>query len=199
MRRTLNFALVVAIVLAGVFLLWLNQDHGRPASAPAPPAAPVRYANEITIRNLTKETLTYTVTPMGALNARSLKVIRAGGLDKIAEPAGLIISYWQENDEKTRLLNSGMPYCLRYDENGKVRLYPGSHMREDVQDLAPYVPTPVVVAARMPDMAKVGPSDVVYDLGCGDGRRREVRQLQSPGRHERRPQASHGGDPLSSA
>ena len=34
----------------------------------------------------------------------------------------------------------------------------------------PYVPTPMVVVEKMLDMAKVGRDDVVYDLGCGDGR-----------------------------
>jgi cyclopropane fatty-acyl-phospholipid synthase-like methyltransferase len=33
-----------------------------------------------------------------------------------------------------------------------------------------YVPTPEVVVDKMLDMAKVGKKDVVYDLGCGDGR-----------------------------
>ncbi|MDQ3369224.1 MAG: methyltransferase domain-containing protein [Myxococcota bacterium] len=33
-----------------------------------------------------------------------------------------------------------------------------------------YVPTPEPVVKRMLTMAKVGPKDVVYDLGCGDGR-----------------------------
>lgn len=33
-----------------------------------------------------------------------------------------------------------------------------------------YVPTPQPVVDRMLDMAKVGPGDVLYDLGCGDGR-----------------------------
>jgi SAM-dependent methyltransferase len=33
-----------------------------------------------------------------------------------------------------------------------------------------YVPTPESVVAAMLDMAKVGKNDVVYDLGCGDGR-----------------------------
>lgn len=33
-----------------------------------------------------------------------------------------------------------------------------------------YVPTPEPVVKRMLEMAKVGPNDVVYDLGCGDGR-----------------------------
>ena len=34
----------------------------------------------------------------------------------------------------------------------------------------PYVPTPPEVVTKMLDMAKVGPNDVVYDLGSGDGR-----------------------------
>jgi precorrin-6B methylase 2 len=33
-----------------------------------------------------------------------------------------------------------------------------------------YVPTPEPVVAKMLQMARVGPSDVVYDLGSGDGR-----------------------------
>jgi uncharacterized protein (TIGR03000 family) len=33
-----------------------------------------------------------------------------------------------------------------------------------------YVPTPDAVVDRMCEMGKVGPNDIVYDLGCGDGR-----------------------------
>ena len=33
-----------------------------------------------------------------------------------------------------------------------------------------YVPTTHEVVNRMLDMADIGPLDVVYDLGCGDGR-----------------------------
>jgi SAM-dependent methyltransferase len=36
--------------------------------------------------------------------------------------------------------------------------------------LAPYSPTPMDVVQRMLAFGKVGPRDVVYDLGCGDGR-----------------------------
>lgn len=35
---------------------------------------------------------------------------------------------------------------------------------------APFVATPPDVVDRMLALAKVGPTDVVYDLGCGDGR-----------------------------
>lgn len=38
------------------------------------------------------------------------------------------------------------------------------------QSLAPYVPTPQEVVDRMLALAAVTKADVVYDLGCGDGR-----------------------------
>lgn len=34
----------------------------------------------------------------------------------------------------------------------------------------PYVPTPQPVVDKMLELAAVGPRDVLYDLGCGDGR-----------------------------
>ena len=36
--------------------------------------------------------------------------------------------------------------------------------------LAPYVPSPQPVVDRMLEMAKLKPGEVLYDLGCGDGR-----------------------------
>jgi precorrin-6B methylase 2 len=42
--------------------------------------------------------------------------------------------------------------------------------RPDAQQLAPYVPTPQEVVDRMLQLAAVTKSDVIYDLGCGDGR-----------------------------
>ncbi len=35
---------------------------------------------------------------------------------------------------------------------------------------APFVPTPLSVVRKMLELAEVGPDDVVYDLGSGDGR-----------------------------
>jgi SAM-dependent methyltransferase len=36
--------------------------------------------------------------------------------------------------------------------------------------VAPYVPTPMNVVHEMLKLARAGPGDVLYDLGCGDGR-----------------------------
>jgi len=47
---------------------------------------------------------------------------------------------------------------------------PAPTKRPDAPHLAPYVPTPQEVVDRMLQLAAVSKRDVVYDLGCGDGR-----------------------------
>jgi len=49
-------------------------------------------------------------------------------------------------------------------------LVPETHTEGLRQSLAPYVPTPQDVVDRMLTLAAVTGNDVVYDLGCGDGR-----------------------------
>lgn len=39
-----------------------------------------------------------------------------------------------------------------------------------IESFGPFVPTPMEVVRAMLELAKVTPKDVVYDLGCGDGR-----------------------------
>ena len=40
----------------------------------------------------------------------------------------------------------------------------------DQRYVVPFIPTSLGTAKRMLELAEVGPQDVVYDLGCGDGR-----------------------------
>ncbi len=42
--------------------------------------------------------------------------------------------------------------------------------RKGFHHFAPYIPTPLPVVERMLEVAEVGPRDLVYDLGSGDGR-----------------------------
>ena len=44
------------------------------------------------------------------------------------------------------------------------------HLAEPSRLDVPYVPTPQKVVDRMLELARVGKNDVLYDLGCGDGR-----------------------------
>ncbi|MGH9719866.1 MAG: SAM-dependent methyltransferase [Bryobacteraceae bacterium] len=52
------------------------------------------------------------------------------------------------------MLLSGLPCLAQYEESGDV----------------PYVPTPPEVVEAMLKLADVKKGDIVYDLGCGDGR-----------------------------
>ena len=40
----------------------------------------------------------------------------------------------------------------------------------DTVKLAPFLPTPMCVVEKMLELAEVDQDDIVYDLGCGDGR-----------------------------
>jgi len=42
--------------------------------------------------------------------------------------------------------------------------------QQSATNLAPYVPSPHDVVDRLLTFANVGPNDILYDLGCGDGR-----------------------------
>jgi ubiquinone/menaquinone biosynthesis C-methylase UbiE len=50
------------------------------------------------------------------------------------------------------------------------REYPDLRWGNPPYSVAPYVPSPLKVVRKMLELAEVGPKDVVYDLGCGDGR-----------------------------
>jgi ubiquinone/menaquinone biosynthesis C-methylase UbiE len=47
---------------------------------------------------------------------------------------------------------------------------PAAAQESEVHKDVPYVPTPPEVVETMLKLGKVGPGDIHYDLGCGDGR-----------------------------
>jgi SAM-dependent methyltransferase len=96
--------------------------------------------------------------------------LEAGELDLFSDGSSLIISFKSQQQTITYRLDPGMAYSFRNNEDGALELYEGSHGRTDAPDLAPYVPTPMVVVEKMLEMANVTKDDILYDLGCGDGR-----------------------------
>jgi uncharacterized protein (TIGR03000 family) len=60
---------------------------------------------------------------------------------------------------------------LSVKQGGEIAVDLGKEDPKNPDDiLLRYVPTPQDVVEAMCKLAKVGPNDVVYDLGCGDGR-----------------------------
>lgn len=170
-----------AIILRPVYLVWLilfglsslfsfySCGQPKPAAQQAETVLAVA-SNEIAIRNVVKEEVRYHIRQIYADSNWQEKVIPVGAVHKFKAPAGLEIQFETASGDKDYQLDPGRAYAFRYDEKGELELFEASHGREDAVDLAPFVPTPMAVVEKMLEMAKVTKEDVVYDLGCGDGR-----------------------------
>jgi uncharacterized protein (TIGR03000 family) len=84
---------------------------------------------------------------------------------------------WSENGktvvrERSAPVTAGQTTEIDFREDKSAKAPEGKPAAPDgkVKLDVPYVPTPQVVVDEMLKMAKVKDSDVVYDLGCGDGR-----------------------------
>src|SRR5262245_51665644 len=85
-------------------------------------------------------------------------------------PPGRTFSYtltavWKEDE---RLIKRMAVATVRAGKETVIDLRPGSKDASSSQII--YVPTPHKVVDKMLDMAKVTKDDIVFDLGCGDGR-----------------------------
>jgi SAM-dependent methyltransferase len=125
---------------------------------------------EITIRNVTNEVVEYIIQAEGSKEGPMRRSIKVGEIDRYPGDKDMDCTFFRGAEEITYLLDAGHPYSFRYDENGELELYEGSHGRGDAVDLAPFVGTPPLVVERMLEMAQIQKGDVLYDLGCGDGR-----------------------------
>jgi len=170
---------IIQAVLAAAFIILaaLAFFVGRPGRQPenrldltAGPPSPASFREEATLRNVTKKPITYKIVPGRPGAPPRTRTLGVGAVDRIATAVPVEITFDSGRRTTSYLVHPGRPYSFRYDEAGVVRVYPGAHGLEDAADLAPYVPTPPEVADRMIALAEVGPKDVVYDLGCGDGR-----------------------------
>jgi SAM-dependent methyltransferase len=125
---------------------------------------------EITIRNVTENPVTYKIKSSSDDKEPQKKTIQVGEVHHYPNREDMHVFFPRENIWIRYTLEKGKPFSFRMDENNELELYIGSHGREDAVDLAPYVPTPLEVVETMLHMAGVNEKDVVYDIGCGDGR-----------------------------
>jgi len=122
----------------------------------------------ITIRNATADEVRFTVSAPGA--EAEVRSLEAGAADTLATPAALVVTYERSGLQLEHRLDPGSRHTFRSDAAGRLGLYRYTRKHIDEAVLAPFVPTPLEVVQKMLEMAEVGPADVLYDLGCGDGR-----------------------------
>lgn len=125
---------------------------------------------EATLRNVIGEDISYTLKPDPGTAAPLTRTLKPGAVDRISTDRPVAIEFDSGTRRAAFTIHPGKPYSFRHNEAGIIKVYPGSHGRADAADLAPYVATPFPVVEKMLEMAGVTRSDVVYDIGCGDGR-----------------------------
>jgi SAM-dependent methyltransferase len=173
MSKKAMFALAIALiglVVAAWFILVGPTANEMNSSTIPESSAQVQAKKEITIRNVTHETVHYRIRPSDSDSEPMEMTIYVGSIDRFPGDSDMDISFQQGRETISYQLDAGMPYSFRYNENDELELYEGSHGRNDAPDLAPFVPTPMAVVEKMLEMAEVNETDILYDLGCGDGR-----------------------------
>jgi SAM-dependent methyltransferase len=161
----------IALVMALLALAAVSCTRREPA--PAPAAAPTAEAlrlKETTVRNVTGHPIGYRIYPAGKPDQAESREIAPGAVDRFKTAAALEIEFYTGRKDAVYSLDPGSPYSFRVDEPNTIDLFLGSHGRSDAVDLAPWVPTPQPVVDRMLELAAVTGRDVLYDIGCGDGR-----------------------------
>jgi SAM-dependent methyltransferase len=170
-KATFAFAIVlIGLVVAAWFILVGPTANEMNSSAIPEASAQVQGKKEITIRNVTHETVHYRIKPSDSISEPMEMTIQVGSIDRFPGDGDMDISFQRGEETISYRLDAGIPYSFRYNENDRLELYEGSHGRTDAPDLAPFVPTPLAVMEKMLEMAKVDETDILYDLGCGDGR-----------------------------
>lgn len=128
-------------------------------------------SSELTLRNVTGEPVTYRIGPASGDSGEVTEhTLAPDAIDRYSPEVARRVWFNKGARIVAYRVEPGRPYSFRPDENYELDLYEGSHGREDVPDLAPWVPTPMDVAVEMLEFAGVAAADHVIDLGCGDGR-----------------------------
>ena len=171
MNRKFKLILIAAFILIGItaFLL-VMRTPGEDASPQAEQKFLRVGPKEITIRNVTKDPVTYTLAPVGSNIKPMEKHLAVGAIERVPTAQTLVVAYQKNGREVSYSLYPGKPYSFRGDSSDQLDIWIGAHGREDAEDLAPFVPTPPEVVDKMLELAQVGKDSVIYDIGCGDGR-----------------------------
>jgi SAM-dependent methyltransferase len=165
------YARAAAIALALLVVIPFSCARREAGTSPAPKeTADARQLKETTVRNVTDHAITYRIYPAGKPEAIETREIGPGAVDRYPTAGSLEIEFSTGQKDVLYSLDPGNPYSFRYDEGTSIDLFLGSHGRTDAADLAPWVPTPQPVVDRMLELAELTTKDVLYDIGCGDGR-----------------------------
>lgn len=132
--------------------------------------APAAGTSHISLRNESRELVQYTLAWRGSGAYPLDRALSIGEIESHPAYQDLEITFRQGEQIVRRRLEAGMNYSFGYDDSGRLTLREGWEGVDVPVDLAPFLASPSEVVDQMLDLARVDAADIVYDLGCGDGR-----------------------------
>ncbi len=126
--------------------------------------------SETTIRNNTQKVIQYVIQQDRPGEKPVKKVIKAGNTDHYPGDVALNLTFYRDGKPLLYRLNPGGTYSFRLDDYNGLDVYADTNKKADMEDAVPFVATPMDVVRKMLELACVDKHDIVYDLGCGDGR-----------------------------
>jgi SAM-dependent methyltransferase len=170
-KTTSICALIGYLTIVALILLSPAPAAGELSPSPGEQARTQTAAKkETTIRNLTDKTVEYALRRLRTDSQPQKHSLKPDGLDRWPCEGEMDIDFERGGETVSYRLECGLPYTFRYNEDNSLELYSGAHGLFGVADLAPYVPTPMAVVEKMLELGQVDRDDILYDLGCGDGR-----------------------------
>lgn len=161
--KTLTLALLFSFTLS-LFL----KGAAFQLKAQEPPKKPL--LSETTICNATRDAIHYTIVTDRPGEKPQNRLIKAGDIDRYPGDAALKLTFERKKKTLIYRLNPGISCFFRYDGQNELDVWTDSSQRAQSEDLVPFVATPMDVVRKMLEMAQVDKDDILYDLGCGDGR-----------------------------
>ncbi len=173
MKRKFEIASLVILIVLGIVILLLTtggEKQNRTNSLKSSSVQQSLSRGEITIRNVTDRVITFSIRPYNSEEEPERMQSPPMSIHRFTAEFLTNINFKQGDRDVWRLLSPGNPYVFRYDEDDQLEIWQGSHSQQDAVDLAPFVSTPQEVVDRMLELADLTEEDIVYDIGCGDGR-----------------------------
>lgn len=174
MKRSYGHIYIAAfLIVTGLFFpSCQNQDRSEPASELAAQSdqGEKTDSGEISIQNGTQDLIYYTIQPEGSMEYPYDRILDVGEIYTYAGGEALNVTFRRSDEIIRQRLDPGTIYSFVHDNQGEVTIKEGWHGVEYSENLAPFLATPMEIVEKMLEIAEVTKKDIVYDLGCGDGR-----------------------------
>ncbi len=167
-RRSGGWALVLVLALAGCGKSDTQEGTDRLALQLKKARGITSWS--ISVRNGAESFVEYTVKPADRQEPPEHRILDTGEIDTFAGGEKILVTFFRSGEVARQELEPGKTYSFIRDEQGELSIKEGWHGLDHPVDLAPFVASPLEVAEKMLELARVDEEDIVYDLGCGDGR-----------------------------